>query len=204
MSTRPKYRIQARKSYQFFRMNQDQKRELKKIVDRREQFEEIREATGEESDDALTVLVDLGLDQDSVNLVHLVPLLQVAWADQEIKPREEALLRELAAARGLREGTHAAELFERWLRRKPSDAVFDACDQVAHTMLEHLPEEQREQAVNNLEECCVAVAEMGNGIFGYFHRVGDEERAILNRLHAIFSTHDAGEIDEDDEITEVD
>lgn len=188
---RTPYRVEARKSYQFFKMNQDQKRALKTIVDRRKQFEDIRAATGEESDQALAVLVDLGLDRHSINLVHLVPLLEVAWADQEISPREEKMLRELAIARGLQEGTPAAELFERWLRRKPSDSVFDACDQVAHTMLEHLPDDEREAALLNLEECAVAVAHIGGGIFGFLHQVSDEERTILAKLHRIF----AGEAD---------
>src|ERR1017187_7641658 len=69
-------------------------------------------------------LQDLGYTRDTVMLLPLVPLVQVAWADGELTWREGERIRELAHVRGLGEGTPAFDLLETWLNHRPSDEFF--------------------------------------------------------------------------------
>ncbi len=200
MPRRPGYRVKSRRSYQFFKMNNEQKEILKKVLDRRHRIQELREATGAEDEQALQVLEGCGIDPSCVNLVLLVPLLEVAWADGEVLPREEQLLRAIAAERGIEEGSRAAELFERWLRRRPADAVFDACDQVVAAMIEHLPADERRRATEDLEHAIHAVAEIAGGVFGLFATVSDREREVIGKMVELL--HDGqGTVDAADEVT---
>lgn len=180
------YHIKSEKSYEFFRMNQDVKSALKGALDRKQQIAELREATGDEDEQTLRLLVHVGLDAHCVQLIHLAPLIEVAWADHEMQPKEARLVLEIAALRGVKEGTKAHEILLRWLEHKPSDPVFDACHHVANTMLESIPADQREGILNNIDECVHAVAEAAGGLFGVFGKVSEEEKALIDELSAIY------------------
>ena len=180
------YHIKSEKSFEFFRMNQDAKAALKGALERKQQIAELREATGEEDEHTLRLLVHTGIDADSVQLIHLAPLIEVAWADHEMQPKEAKLVLEIATLRGIKEGTKAHELLLRWLEHKPKDPVFDACHHVANSMLEHLPAAQREKTLKSIDECVHAVAEAAGGLFGVFGKVSDEEKALIDELATIY------------------
>lgn len=73
------------------------------------------------TDDALiAALHSLGLNEENVHAVAMLPLLEVAWADGRIGEPERRLILEIARKRGVLD-TEAALLLESWLRYRPSD-----------------------------------------------------------------------------------
>ena len=179
------YRIQPRKSYRFFKMNQDQREAFARVMERKHRIEELRQTTGEEDEHALQILVGCGLEPEFCDLLHLAPLVDVAWADNEIQPREKKLLQEIADARGISEGTRPREILDRWLRRRPADSIFEACEQVVHTMIESLPPDQRDRAIADLEQLIHTVATVSSGLFGMFGHISAEESAVITKLSAL-------------------
>jgi hypothetical protein len=81
----------------------------------------IGESIGAVDQRVLQGLLDLGYTRDTVVLLPLVPVVQIAWANGEVSSREAKRIRELALLRGLGEGTPAFKLLASWLVRKPSE-----------------------------------------------------------------------------------
>ncbi|MBK6799437.1 MAG: hypothetical protein IPG76_22370 [Acidobacteria bacterium] len=70
---------------------------LARLQTARQQAEELKglaHETGIANEDVLEVLRDLGYTRETVGLLHLVPLVQVAWASGSVTPSErETVLR---------------------------------------------------------------------------------------------------------------
>lgn len=71
-------------------------------------------------DTLISSLHSLGLDEDNVHAIVLLPLFEVAWADGRLHEPERRAILEFARKRGILE-TEAALPLETWLRYRPSD-----------------------------------------------------------------------------------
>ena len=60
---------------------------------------------GVEDEEILKAFEEAGYDRDTVQILHLVPILQVAWVDGEISKAERAEILKIAAARNVVEGS---------------------------------------------------------------------------------------------------
>src|SRR5574342_691440 len=67
--------------------------------------QQLAEAIGIADEDVLQDLHELGYTRDTVSLLHLVPLVYVAWAEGSVSRAESALILEAARLRGVKEGT---------------------------------------------------------------------------------------------------
>jgi hypothetical protein len=90
---------------------QKKEKELLEKLRRRMQAEaergQIAEALGVQDTEILGDLQALGYTRETVALLHLVPLIQVAWADGDVTLRERDLILELAGSRGIAEDSIA-------------------------------------------------------------------------------------------------
>ena len=77
--------------------------------------ESIKSATGLENDAVTLRLAELGVTVDTLPTLHLVPLIDVAWADGEIQDAERALLEEAARIHGVDSGP-ARDFFDDYSR----------------------------------------------------------------------------------------
>jgi hypothetical protein len=69
--------------------------------------------------DVIRALADLGMDEQSVRALPLLPLLQVAWADGEIQVEERQLIQKIASER-FDLGEEGERLVANWLRYPPT------------------------------------------------------------------------------------
>jgi len=91
--------------------------------------EEARKALRTETglaDPELEELESLGFTPDTVSLLPLVPVIQVAWADGGVTSAEREALLDLARKRGIEAGSRADTKLEEWLSHRPEEKVF-AC-----------------------------------------------------------------------------
>ncbi len=72
----------------------------------------------------LKSLQDLGFTPDTVAILPLVPIVEMAWAEGGITPAERTMLISLARQRGLLEGSPADLLLASWMENKPSPDTF--------------------------------------------------------------------------------
>jgi hypothetical protein len=132
--------------------------------------------TGLTDPQLLEELQALGFTPETVALVPLVPVVQVAWAEGGVTAPERALILELARARGIADGSAADRQLADWLDRRPSEDVFARATRLIGAMLAS-PGRERLSA-DDLVRHCESIATASGGLFG-INRVSAEERQLL-------------------------
>lgn len=142
-------------------------------------------AAGTDDTTILDALSGLGYDHDTIKLLYLVPVLQTAWSDGSIAPRERDAILELARVRGIEPGTGAHARLEEMLARPPAREFFERTMEVLRALLIALPEDQRETDAKDIVAYCTRVAEASGGLLGALGiggRLSEPEREMIARV----------------------
>ena len=142
---------------------------------------DMAERTGVADQEILRDLEALGYTPDTVMLLHLVPLLQVAWAEGGVSERERALIIEAARARGIEPGSSADQQLAAWLATPPATEFFDKTLRVIGAILQALPPGERDGGMRDLLSYSTAIASASGGILG-FGKVSQAEQRVLARI----------------------
>ena len=126
-------------------------------------------------------LASLGFAPDTVLLLPLVPLMQVAWADSSVSPEEQKLIVEIARARGIAEGSAADAQLSRWLSAPPSPTVFAGASRLIGAMLDVSGRVGQGLTADDLVAQCEEVANASGGFLG-IKKISAEERALLTKI----------------------
>jgi hypothetical protein len=173
------------------------RREKRLEAIRRKEREGIAEAL-HTSDDIAEEALELGFDQDTARVLPLVPLIQMAWADDNVSSAESRTVRELAKRFGLEPESEAFEFLRLMLSERPSDLFFERVNRVVrHLITDNTQNWDRDSLVDLVEE----VARASGGFFGLADPINDDERALLQEFAEEFSVEEktAGPVLEDDE-----
>jgi uncharacterized tellurite resistance protein B-like protein len=119
--------------------------------------------------------------RDTVKILLLMPLVQVAWSDGRVSDAERSKIRELAASRAVGPGTLAYDTLEELLDERPPDRAFDLCWRVIRAMFATWPEEKRQALAVSLPAFATEVAGASGGLWG-FRSISAEERTALQRI----------------------
>jgi hypothetical protein len=140
------------------------------------------EQAGVADDEVLSDLQELGYTPETVMLLHLVPLIQTAWAEGGVTSKERDLVVQAARKRGIAAGSAADAQLSRWLEQRPSDQFFESTLRAIRTILHAQAPDAREAGERDLIALATAIASASGGIVG-FRAVSDEERQILAHIH---------------------
>ncbi|HWP42908.1 MAG TPA: hypothetical protein VNO14_06725 [Blastocatellia bacterium] len=141
----------------------------------------LSEMIGVSDQEILNDLQELGYTPETLNLLHLVPLVQVAWAEGRVSSRERELIVEAASERGIKEGTAAYKKLNEWLTKRPDEEFFERTLMILGAIIESLPAEKRAADESTLLSYCERIAEASGGILG-IGRVSDKERKALKQI----------------------
>ncbi len=144
--------------------------------------EALGEATGVHDEELLEHLVELGLSKETVGVLHLAPLVEVAWADGEIAYREKKLVLEAAEATGVVAGTPAYTALTGMLEKRPDEDFFDSALSYLKVVLAAMPDAEARAATAKVEDLCYAIADCTGGVWGLWGTVEDSERAALRHI----------------------
>lgn len=147
---------------------------------------ELSQRTGVADEQLLADLQDLGYTPETISLLHLVPLVQMAWAEGNVSRRERDLIIEAARARGIETGTPADTQLQAWLTTRPSEALFAATLRAIGAMLASRPDGEREAGRKDLLSYLSSIASASGGVLG-IGAVSDQERTVLERVTAELS-----------------
>ncbi|MDQ3069971.1 MAG: hypothetical protein M3R55_09615 [Acidobacteriota bacterium] len=145
--------------------------------------QKLGEHTGVADPQLLQDLQELGYTPDTISLLHLVPLVQMTWADGSVSGRERDLIIEAARARGVESGSAADQQLQGWLKTRPSDTLFTTTLRVIGAMLQSRPAGERDASSKDLLAYVTSIASASGGVLG-FGAVSDQERAVLDRITA--------------------
>ena len=163
----------------------------------RELIEKMRQATASEraktalsektglSDPALLKdLEELGFTPDTVSVLPLVPIVQMAWAEGGITSAERQLLVTLARQREIAAGSPADTLLSDWMARKPSDDVFARATRLIRAMLDAGgpdTDAAHHWSADDVINYSESIAAASGGIFG-LGRISADEREVLTNI----------------------
>ncbi len=147
---------------------------------------EMGEKTGLQDVEMLQELEALGFTPETVELLPLVPVVQVAWAEGHVTGAERALLVKLARSRGIAEDSAADRQLVEWLDTRPDPDVFSRAMRLIRAVLAAQPQEGALNA-DDLVSYCESVAAASGGILG-LKRISGEERAVIESIAAELKT----------------
>ena len=119
----------------------------------------------------------LGIDGRTAPALHLLPLVETAWADGSASARERAAVLRAAAAHGIKPGSDAGNFLAALLERRPADELVDEVMAVLRDIL-------RAKALRpaGILEACETVADASGGLLGIALTVSDDERRAIARV----------------------
>jgi len=154
------------------------------------QLKELAAATGIPNEEILQTLQELGYTRDTVALLHLVPLIHIAWVDGSVTSREREMILEAAGLRGVEQSSPAYQQLTEWLDHRPSEEFFDKTLRIISGLLETTPERDQAGASSVLSES-IRIAGASGGILGFGNKISDEEQALLQRIAAAVGADDS-------------
>jgi hypothetical protein len=143
--------------------------------------EQMEDATGIHDEEVIEALHELGYTPETVQLLHLVPLIQVAWASGDVSAEERELIMQLAYTRGVQPESKAQVQLNDWLTQEPPPELFENTLRAIRIFVAALPADQQADARQDLLSYCSRIAEASGGFLG-FGSVSNAERKTLERI----------------------
>jgi hypothetical protein len=136
---------------------------------------------GLDDPEMLRELQKLGFTPETVPLLPLVPVVQVAWADGDVADAERSAIFKVARARGIAEGSAADHQLSAWLADRPAPEVFEGATRLIAAIVDGQGGGQGRVTADELVAYCESIASASGGLFG-LRRVSPEERELLSSL----------------------
>ena len=144
--------------------------------------EHMAESTGIQDQTMLQELQEDGYTEETIALLPLVPLVEVAWGEGGAADREREMIFQIARSRGIEPGSKAHDQLARWLALRPSEHFFEDTLHAIRLMFDALPSEQRRASRENLLAHCNQIAALvSGGILGR-GKISDEEQALIAHI----------------------
>jgi len=165
------------------------RRKNQELIDRIHQQQQLEierqhmaETIGVNNQDLLEALQNLGYHEDTIQLLHIVPLVQVAWAKNSIADYERSRILRFAQLRGIQPGTRAYEQLSHWLTEKPSNRFFEDSLHAIGIVFATLPPEEREANRHDLIAFCTQIASSVGRRLLALPELSAEERALIAHI----------------------
>ncbi len=127
-------------------------------------------------------LQEMGYTRETVTLLHLVPMVEVAWASGQVTKRERSLIMEAAHLRGVIDGSPAHRQLQDWLNSRPPADFFQKALPALRAMLMALPGYEQQTRTRSLVGYCTRVAAASGGILGFGQTICDAEYELLKQI----------------------
>jgi len=147
----------------------------------------LAEVAGISDDSTLEKLVGMGIEPDTWAALSLVPLVEVAWADGTLDPKERRAVLSAAEANGIAAGSAGAALLDSWLQARPGPELIAAWGEYMVEVCAGLEERERQALRSEILGRARSVAEAAGGILGMMNRISSEEEAVLAELEKPFA-----------------
>ena len=144
-----------------------------------EELRVLGERVGVTDPELIHELAEMGFTPETVKLLPLIPVIEMAWAEGGVTAAERKMVIEVARARGIEDGSPADHQLAQWLDRQPEQSVYERARRLIGALF--ASGGRFEITPDDVLKYCEAIAEASGGIFG-IGRVSSEERATLARI----------------------
>lgn len=149
---------------------------------------ELSAKTGLHDPDLLKDLQDLGFSPETVAVLPLVPIVQMAWAEGGITKAERELLLTLARQRGIAQGSAADALLSQWMATRPAEDVFARATRLIRAILETGGPDSEAAAhwtADDVIKYSESITAASGGVFGLGKVSADERETLANIAEAL-------------------
>ena len=136
---------------------------------------------GLDDPEVIQELAALGFTTETVDLLPMMPLVQVAWADGGVSDAERQLIIKLARLRGIAEASAADRQLSTWLATCPDAQVFARSTRLIRAMLTSKAIPQASVTPDELVTYCEEIAAASGGILG-MRTISAKERTLLSQI----------------------
>ncbi|MBX3420928.1 MAG: TerB family tellurite resistance protein [Pirellulaceae bacterium] len=165
---------------QFFKSLDNQLlNQLREQSDRQQTAESIMQLTGITDQELAEKIAGLNVSAQTLAAFRLVPLVAVAWANDNIDSNEQYVIDQAAEKAGLDQA--ARQLLGHWVSQRPGSELLDTWCQYAHALAGSLNEAERRSLQRQIMDQAQAVAHASGGVLG-FGSVSPGEKAVLNKV----------------------
>lgn len=145
--------------------------------------DQLSEETGISDEEILNDLQGLGYTRSTIeNLLPLLPLVEVAWAEGNVTDKERERVLELAARRGIMPDSPEYQQLTEWLREKPADEFFRRTMRIIRAFLNTLAPAKRSYHRTKVISDCLSVAKASGGLFGFGNKISDVEMEMMEKI----------------------
>jgi hypothetical protein len=159
--------------------------ELRAVKAREEKRKEFREYLNIDSEEIIDALVDLEVEPETLVAFSLVPLVEVAWADGAIQPKERDAIIKAAVEQGVEEGSPTCALLRNWLQTKPEVMLLEVWKGYIEELKGSLAPRSREHLKSGTMGRARAIAEAAGGFLGVAS-ISAAEKKMLEELERTF------------------
>ena len=182
---------------QWFHEKEARRREkLREDLERRASEEQnkrkIAGSLGSDNQAVVDRIAALGLDGDVVGALHLLPLVQVAWADGSVSVSERRTILEAVQAAGIEPGSPAATFITSLLESRPSETLLNEILAIVRDILA-----ARGLKANSVLEACQQVASASGGLLGLGNKVSPEEAKAIRKVARMLGPQADGRVSEE-------
>ncbi len=156
------------------KMHRQQAREIERL--------HMAETIGVDDQEVLEALQEMGYTEETVQLLHIVPLVQVAWAEGGVADRERTMIFKVAKSRGIDRGSVAYQKLTEWLMEKPKDQFFENSLHAIRVVFESLSPQEREASRRDLITYCTRIASVVLGGMWGRSQITEQERALIAHI----------------------
>lgn len=144
--------------------------------------EELRKTTGITSDEVLDRLVKAHVRGELLTVFQLYPLVEIAWADGTVDPREAEAIVAAALKFGIPADGEAIARLREWIARGPTEDGRAAWRMFAGELRKTLTPQQLETFRTDLVGFAQSVAEASGGILGVAFKISHTEQRVIDTL----------------------
>ncbi|KAA1261991.1 hypothetical protein LF1_45520 [Rubripirellula obstinata] len=145
---------------------------------KRKRLSEIIQVTDEAS---LDELIDQGIDEETVAVLLLVPLVFVAWADGRVTEAERSAVIECVSQYSQEHTDAFVQIVEPWLQKQPSETLWGAWGAYIQALRDKSSDTVATMLGEKIMEHANRIAKASTSFLS-LHRIGPDKQHALNRL----------------------
>lgn len=171
----------------FHARDQELLQEFRQRLEKKDRRAQLAAVSGVHDEAVLDRLVELGISPETLAAIHVVPLVQVAWADGSVRPEEREAIIQAARDAGIEPKDGHYPLLEHWLNERPDRQMLEAWEHYVQGLCKQLtPQEVAKLKSDTLKLAC-KVAEAAGGLLGLGSKISKAERALIDELERAFA-----------------
>ncbi|WP_010244457.1 hypothetical protein [Acetivibrio cellulolyticus] len=169
----------------FFKENARIREKYREMQAMKETKESLKQVSGIQDEMILDKFIALNIRPETLASLALIPLIEVAWADNVVSTNEKTMILNTVAKFGWTDESVDYALLEEWLSRKPIDSLFDVWQHYIKSLCIKMNEEEIKHFKTEILLHVNLVAEAEGGFFG-INSISKEEKEVLNKIESSF------------------